>query len=185
MGQRRKGRTQFCYYMPLFLMKRDCFSCFKLGILKQQTIQTIQTWPLRMNRNDCRASCPPVEAGQTRREQNLWLSMLLLLEDVVSQVRAQCKKRPYKHRRMWIRDHVDADKYECRQSFAKELLLVASVSKAILSPSKVKQEPGYSVYNLGDFWNHNSFITKCLKPSDITIKPCNIRCQVKEVPSLF
>lgn len=102
MGQGRKGRTQFCYYMPLFLTKRDCFFCFKLGILKQQTIETIQTWPLRMNRNDCRASCPPVEVGQTQKEQNLWLSMLLLLEDVVSQVRAQCKKK----------DHINTDKCE-------------------------------------------------------------------------
>lgn len=47
------------------------------------------------------------------------------------------------------------------------------------NPFKDKWEPGYSVCNLGDFWNHKSSIIKCLKPSVTAIKPCNIRCHVK------
>lgn len=78
-----------------------------------------------------------------------------------------------------IEAHGQTGKDKHKHSLTEELRLVAYVSKAMLSPSKSKQKPGYSVYNLGDFWNHNSFIMKCLKPSDIAIKPCDIRCHVR------
>lgn len=58
-------------------------------------------------------------------------------------------------------------------------LLAVCVSKDISSSSKETQKPGKSIYNLGDFWNHNSFIRNCLKPADVAIKHYNIRCHVR------
>lgn len=52
-----------------------------------ESLGAVQTWPLRMHRS----SCSPREVGQTQCGE--CLCTLLFLEEMLLQVRAQCRKR--------------------------------------------------------------------------------------------